>query len=79
MERKHVLCATCDIACQLVATRKAGENDYTLAGDYDNPMGPGAICAKGKVAQTTFDHPNRLLKPLKRIGERGEGRWEEIS
>ncbi len=79
METKHVLCATCDISCQLVATRKTGEKDYTLAGDYDNPMAPGAICAKGRIAQSTFDHPNRLLKPLKRKGKRGEGNWEEIS
>ena len=78
-ETKHVLCATCDISCQLVATRKDGEADYTLSGDYDNPMAPGAICAKGRVAQTTFEHPNRLLKPLKRVGERGEGKWEEVT
>lgn len=79
METKHVLCATCDISCQLVATRKDGEKDYELTGDFDNPMAPGAICAKGKIAQSTFDHPNRLLKPLKRVGERGAGEWEEIS
>ncbi len=79
MEKKHVSCATCDITCQLIATRKPGEKDYTLSGDYDNPMAPGAICAKGRLAQTTFDHPNRLLKPLKRVGKRGEGKWEEIS
>ena len=34
METKHVLCATCDISCQLVATRKPGEKDFTLSGDY---------------------------------------------
>ncbi|MBZ0334002.1 molybdopterin-dependent oxidoreductase [Marinobacter sp. AL4B] len=79
METKHVLCATCDISCQLVATRKPGEKDYTLTGDLSNPMGPGAICAKGKLAQSTFDHPNRLLHPMKRVGERGEGKWEQIS
>lgn len=79
METKHVLCATCDISCQLVATRKPGEKDYTLSGDFQNPMAPGAICAKGRLAQSTFDHPNRLLKPLKRVGERGEGKWEEVS
>lgn len=79
METKHVLCATCDISCQLVATRKPGEKDFTLSGDYDNPMGPGAICAKGKLAQTTFEHPNRLLHPLKRVGGRGAGQWQQIS
>ncbi|WP_445776123.1 molybdopterin-containing oxidoreductase family protein [Shewanella sp.] len=78
-ETKHVLCATCDISCQLVATRKAGEANFKLTGDYDNPMAPGAICAKGSLAQTTFEHPNRLLKPLKRVGQRGEGKWQEVS
>lgn len=74
-----MLCATCDISCQLIATRNTGEKHFTLSGDFDNPMAPGAICAKGKLAQTTFDHPNRLLTPLKRVGERGEGKWQEIS
>ncbi|BFM15597.1 molybdopterin-dependent oxidoreductase [Maricurvus nonylphenolicus] len=78
MERKHVNCATCDIACQLVATRD-GEGRYSLEGDYDNPLAPGAICAKGKLAHEIFEHPNRLTQPLKRVGERGGGQWEPIS
>ena len=79
METKHVNCATCDIACQLVATRKEGETRFKLEGDFDNPLAPGAICAKGKLAHEVFDHPNRLTKPLKRVGKRGEGKWEAIS
>ncbi|OUS28431.1 dehydrogenase [Gammaproteobacteria bacterium 45_16_T64] len=79
MESKHVICATCDIACQLIATREKGEARFTLAGNLDHPIAPGAICAKGKLAHEVFEHPNRLTKPLKRVGERGEGKWEEIS
>jgi len=79
METKHVNCATCDIACQLVATRKDNETRFTLNGDPDHPLAPGAICAKGKLSHEIFDHPNRITKPLKRVGKRGEGKWETIS
>ena len=75
---KHVNCATCDISCQLIA-KPDGNGKYILEGDLDNPLAPGAICAKGKFAQDTFNHPNRLTKPLKRVGKRGEGKWQEIS
>ena len=27
----------------------------------------------------TFYHPDRLKYPLKRVGERGENKWERIS
>ena len=79
MDTKYVNCATCDIACQLVATREHQDQRYTLDGDMDNPLAPGAICAKGRLSHDIFDHPNRVTKPLKRIGERGEGQWQEIS
>ena len=29
--------------------------------------------------EKTIHHPNRILTPLKRIGKKGEGRFEEIS
>lgn len=79
MDTKYVNCATCDIACQLVATREHQDQRYTLDGDMDNPLAPGAICAKGRLSHDIFDHPNRVTEPLKRIGERGEGQWQEIS
>ncbi|MDJ0955760.1 MAG: molybdopterin-dependent oxidoreductase [Arenicellales bacterium] len=37
------------------------------------------LCAKGYSASQALDDPDRVSTPLKRIGERGEGRWEEIS
>ena len=42
--------------------------------DY-NPMG----CQKGVAWSQTLKGQDRLLAPLRRTGERGEGKWEEIS
>ena len=37
------------------------------------------ICQKGLTSWRQVYNEERLLHPLKRIGERGEGKWEEIS
>ena len=37
------------------------------------------ICVKGCASVKIPFIENRLLHPLKRVGERGEGKWEEIS
>jgi molybdopterin-containing oxidoreductase family molybdopterin binding subunit len=39
----------------------------------------GHICQKGLLAGRQPYNPDRLLYPLKRLGERGEGKWERIS
>lgn len=38
----------------------------------------GHICQKGILACRQPYNPKRLTKPLKRVGERGAGQWEEI-
>ena len=40
-----------------------------------NPM----ACQKGTAWSVQLSTPDRLTHPLRRVGERGEGRWEEIS
>jgi len=37
------------------------------------------VCIKGATIPDVMYHPDRLLYPLKRLGERGEGRWQRIS
>jgi anaerobic selenocysteine-containing dehydrogenase len=36
-------------------------------------------CPRARMATEWFYHPERLNYPLKRIGERGEGKWQRIS
>jgi anaerobic selenocysteine-containing dehydrogenase len=50
-----------------------------LEGDPDHPWNQGRLCARALAMTQYVEHPDRLRHPLKRVGERGEGHWEEIS
>jgi anaerobic selenocysteine-containing dehydrogenase len=50
-----------------------------VEGDPDSPLNRGTICAKGIAQVERLNHPDRLRHPLKRVGERGAGKWERIS
>ena len=50
-----------------------------IEGDPDSPLSRGTLCAKGLAQIERLHHPDRLLYPMKRMGARGEGKWERIS
>lgn len=50
-----------------------------VTGDPDHPISRGAICERGRFMVEHLYHPQRLNYPLKRIGKKGEGRWQRIS
>jgi anaerobic selenocysteine-containing dehydrogenase len=50
-----------------------------VKGDPDGYLNRGYTCFKGRVSPDRLSHPDRLRHPLKRIGERGEGKWQRIS
>ena len=74
---KYVVCSICDIGCQLRAETKDGRLSRILP--HDNPLLARNVCFKGLAAPHIHNHKDRLRVPLKRVGERGEDRWEEIS
>jgi len=76
-QSKHVVCTICDIGCQLRAEVKDGRLARILP--HENPLLARNICYKGVAAPDIHNHEDRLRVPLKRVGERGEDRWEEIS
>ena len=76
-EAKYSVCSICDIGCQVRTEVKDGKVSRVIA--HDNPMLAKNICFKGVAAPSIHNHPDRLRKPLKRVGERGEDKWEEIS
>ena len=50
-----------------------------VAGDPDHPFTRGFLCAKvNRYLERTY-HDQRLTHPLRRIGKKGEGRFERIS
>ena len=74
---KYSICTICDIGCQLRTEAEDGKVKRVIA--HDNPMLANNICFKGVAAPSIHNHADRLRVPLKRVGERGEDKWEEIS
>ena len=54
------------------------ERVIRVAGDPDHPPTHGALCTKvSRYAERTY-HASRVLTPLKRVGRKGEGRFEPV-
>ena len=56
----------------------ADDRPFRVTGDPSDPVGRGALCVKGAASVEYLNHPMRLKHPLRRVGARGEGRWERI-
>ena len=50
-----------------------------VEGDPDFPLSQGRLCPRCEALLEVVYHPDRLMYPLKRIGARGEGKWQQIS
>jgi anaerobic selenocysteine-containing dehydrogenase len=50
-----------------------------VKGDPEGFLNEGYTCVKGLASPDRLTHPARLKHPLKRVGKRGEGKWERIS
>jgi anaerobic selenocysteine-containing dehydrogenase len=66
--------------CAIKTIVKDGKIVRTEKPDYTGPEAKeGFICQKGITSGRHPYLPGRLLHPLKRVGERGEGKWQQIS
>ena len=68
----------CPDGCSWQVTVRDGEA-VRLRGNPDHPFTRGALCAKVARYLEHTRAPDRLLHPLRRIGAKGEGRFERIS
>lgn len=50
-----------------------------VEGDPENPVYNGRLCMRCLALPEAVHHPDRVKYPLKRVGERGENKWERIS
>ncbi|NPD32124.1 molybdopterin-dependent oxidoreductase [Eggerthellaceae bacterium zg-997] len=50
------------------------ESDNTGSADFQ-----GRACLRGRAMRKWINHPDRLMYPMKRVGKRGEGKFERIS
>jgi anaerobic selenocysteine-containing dehydrogenase len=79
MERLRTTCTLdCPDTCGIIAEVEHGV-PVRLRGDPDHPITGGFLCGNvGNGYLERYNHPDRLLHPLRRAGARGEGRWECI-
>lgn len=71
-------CGICLESCGILVHLEDGK-PFRIEGDPDSPMSRGALCAKGRASLEYLCNPQRLRHPLKRVGDRGEGKWQQIS
>ncbi len=77
-EVRRSYCGLCHPRCGTLLHIENGKV-VKVTGDPDHPINKGNICERGRLMTDHLYHPDRLNYPLKRVGEKGEGKWERIS
>ena len=77
-EVRKTTCYMCACRCGINVHLKDGRVAY-IEGNRDHPVNRGVLCAKGSAGIMQHNAPSRLRAPLRRVGPRGSGAFEEIS
>lgn len=80
---KSAVCEFCNPRCRILVHSKGGEMTK-MKEDKSHPRAattwpPTEACPRFIGTREFMYHPNRLSFPLRRAGERGEGKWQQIS
>ncbi len=82
-EIRKTTCYMCACRCGIDVHMKTGPDGEKrvayIEGNRDHPVNRGVLCAKGSAGIMQVNAPSRLRAPLKRVGPRGSGEFEEIS
>ncbi len=71
-------CNLCEAICGLELTiedRADGPHVLSIRGNADDPLSRGHICPKGVALADVYEDPDRLRRPIKRVGDD----WVETS
>jgi len=50
-----------------------------ITGNDEEPVFRGRVCPKSQMTLQLYNNPDRLTRPLRRVGPRGSGRFEPVS
>lgn len=79
-ELRHSVCPhDCPSTCALEVERIDNRTIGRVRGAPGNSYTSGVICAKVARYSERVHHPERLMHPLIRVGEKGEGKFAQIS
>jgi anaerobic selenocysteine-containing dehydrogenase len=83
MDGKRRVTTMCPMSCTPtlcgMTVDVEGNKLLSLKGDQNNPDSRGFLCIRGRATSEIFENPRRLLHPMRRVGRRGEDRWELCS
>jgi len=77
-EQVPIVCAMCRAGCLMRGVVADGRL-LRVEGNPADPGTGGRLCARGMAAVALHHDTDRLKYPLKRTGERGEGKWRRVS
>ena len=71
----------CNICFNSCSTRvyRRGDRVVTITGNPDDPVTGGHLCPKSQFLMQMYYSEHRVLHPQRRVGRRGEGRFERVS
>ena len=72
------MCEMCVWRCGVLARVEEGRV-VKLEGNPDHPHSKGKLCARGQSGLMNTYDPDRVLTPLVRVGQRGEGLFRQAS
>lgn len=72
------VCTLCPGGCAISA-RKIQDRVVKIEGLKGCPINDGGVCILGVSGTQLLYGPTRIQSPMKRVGNRGEGKWEKIS
>ena len=73
-------CFNCESACGLLAYVDKDSGQVTkFEGNPHHPGSRGRNCAKGPATINQINDTERILHPMRRVGPRGEGGWEQLA
>jgi anaerobic selenocysteine-containing dehydrogenase len=74
------ICFNCEAACGLLAyVDREHMRIHKFEGNPEHPGSRGRTCAKGPATLNQITDPERIRYPLRRVGPRGGGRWEQVT
>ncbi len=72
------VCLQCPAGCGILVRVVKGRA-VKIEGNPEHPINLGRLCPKGHIGLQLLYDPDRIKGPMKRIGPRGSGRWEQVS
>ena len=74
----NTVCKQCSAGCGISVRIREGRAKK-IEGNPLHPVNQGGLCAMGQAGLNVLYNPDRIRTPLKRDGERGSGKFVEIS